>query len=111
MPMDQLQHETSEMARERDPSPPRKKQSALKKIVSVFRNKSKMEVGSVPPPLCFQETNEESPNGSPKVVRRRFRNKRKERSTGDISVWRPKVCHLYCPILYLLDRNRFRRCL
>jgi len=92
MPMDQSQLESSEMARERDLSPPRKKQSALKKFVSVFKNhRSKMEVGSVPPPLCFQEANEESPSNSPKVVRRKFRNKKKERSSGDISVWRPKV--------------------
>lgn len=90
MPMDQLQSETSEMTREREPSPPRKKQSALKKIVSVFRNRSKMEVGTVPPPLCFQEATEDSPTNSPKVVRR-FKGKKKERTSGDISVWRPKV--------------------
>ena len=98
MPMDQLQPETSEMAREssreRDPSPPRKKQSALKKIVSVFRNRSKMEVGTVPPPLCFQEPTEESSSDSPKV-RRRFKNKKKERSSSDICVWRPKVYYMY----------------
>lgn len=90
MPMDQLQHDTSEMARERDLSPPRRKQSALKKIVSVFRNRSK-EVGSVPPPLCFQEANEESPGESPKVTRRKLKARKKESSSGDISVWRPKV--------------------
>ena len=50
-----------------------------------------MEVGSVPPPLCFQEANEDSPGSSPKAVRRRFKNKKKERSSGDITVWRPKV--------------------
>ena len=93
MPMDQLQSEASETTPERDLSPPRKKQSALRKIVSVFRNRSKMEVGTVPPPLCFQEATEDSPTNSPKVVRR-FKTKKKERISGDISVWRPKV-HLY----------------
>ena len=92
--MDQLQSETTEMSRERDLSPPRKKQSALKKIVSVFRNRSKMEVGTVPPPLCFQEAREESPNNSPKVVRRKFKAKKKEPSSGDFSIWRPKVQYI-----------------
>lgn len=93
MPMDQLNSEANEMARERDLSPPRKKQSALKKIVSsVFRNRSKMEVGSVPPPLCFQEQSEESSNdSSPKVVRRKVKNRKKDSTAGEFSIWRPKV--------------------
>ena len=105
MPMDQLHSDTSEMAREKEPSPPRKKQSALKKFVSVFKNRSKMEVGSVPPPLCFQEANEDSPGSSPKAVRRKFKNKKKERSSGDVTVWRPKV-----QSQYVAPSSRVRAC-
>ena len=92
--MDQLSPVSSDMHRDRELSPSRKKQSALKKIVSVFKkDRAKMEIGSVPPPLCFQEGSDESPSSSPKVTRRKIRGRKKERfsSAGDFTIWRPKV--------------------
>ena len=82
------------MHRDRELSPSTKKQSALKKFVSVFKkDRAKMEIGSVPPPLCFQEASDDSPSSSPKVTRRKIRGRKKERfsTAGDVTMWRPKV--------------------
>jgi len=94
MPMDQLSPASSDMHRDRELSPSTKKQSALKKFVSVFKkDRAKMEIGSVPPPLCFQEGSDDSPSSSPKVTRRKIRGRKKERfsTAGDFTMWRPKV--------------------